>query len=610
MEPEHLEFLAKRFKLTFYARGERITDPKGGPASRFYVIKQGLVRGETPSEDEQVSGNAWELVPGECFPIGALLSRRPVRTVHRAAEDTFCFELERDDFNQLIKLSPEFNDFCTRRLASLLDQVHRQVQANAATGLGGDTSLNITLGERLRREPVACQADTPIREALEAMAHENVGSIVVVNEHMHPLGMFTLHDLLSRVSLPGRGMDEPMTEVMSPEPITLPPNAFAFEAAMLMANHGFHHVCVVERGRLKGVISERDLFSLQRVGLVNLSRAIAHAEDIPALAALGKDIHHLITQMIAQGVQVEQITQIITLLNDNIARRIIGICAQEFPPPPVPFTWLAFGSEGRQEQTLKTDQDNGILFEVPEGMSAEAIRKELLPLARRINEALDECGYPLCTGNIMASNPECCLSDTEWRERFTRWVDQGNPEHLLKSSIFFDFRVIEGNAAPVEALRDWLKGKVAGNSRFLHQMAANALRNRPPLGLVRDFITSGDAAHPNTLDLKIQGLTPFVDGARILALAHRVDETSTLARIEALARHHHVPPGEAKAWNQAFAYIQLLRMRHQRNQKARDEQTSNRINPDGLNELDRRILKEAFRQGRKLQSRIALDYQL
>jgi CBS domain-containing protein len=100
-------------------------------------------------------------VPGECFPIGALLSRRPVRTVHRAAEDTFCFELERDDFNQLLKLSEAFNDFCTRRLASLLDQVHRQVQASAATGLGGDTSLNITLGERLRREPVTCLASTP-----------------------------------------------------------------------------------------------------------------------------------------------------------------------------------------------------------------------------------------------------------------------------------------------------------------------------------------------------------------------------------------------------------------------------------------------------------------
>jgi CBS domain-containing protein len=314
--------------------------------------------------------------------------------------------------------------------------------------------------------------------------------------------------------------------------------------------------------------------------------------------------------MIAQGVQVDQITQIITLLNDHITRRVIEICTREFPKPSVPFTWIAFGSEGRQEQTLKTDQDNGILFEPAEGLSADAIREELLPLARRINEALDQCGYPLCKGNIMASNPECCLSAEEWRERFTRWADHGTPEHLLKASIFFDFRTIDGDARPVEALRDWLAERVADNPRFLHQMAANALRNRPPLGLVRDFIVSDDATHPNTIDLKIHGLTPFVDGARILALAHRIKETSTLARINALAKEHHLPHAEAEAWTHAYAYIQLLRMRQHREQESHGEEASNRVNPDNLNELDRRILKEAFRQARKLQSRISLDYQL
>lgn len=610
MAPEHLEFLAKRLKLTFYAQDEKITDPDGGPASRFYIIKQGRIRGETPSEDEQVSGNAWELVPGECFPVGALLSRRPVRTVHRAAEDTFCFELDRDDFNQLLKLSEEFNDFCTRRLASLLDQLHRQVQASAATGLGGDTSLNITLGERLRREPVTCLTTTPVGEALRAMQDEIVGSIIVTDEDRRPLGVFTLRDLLSRVALPGLGLSEPMEKVMTGEPLTLPPSAFAFEAAMLMARHKFHHVCVVERGRLVGVISERDLFSLQRVGLVNLSKAISHASDIEALAGLEDDIHQLISQMIAQGVQVDQITQIITLLNDHITRRVIEICRQEFPKPSVTYTWIAFGSEGRQEQTLKTDQDNGILFELPEGASADAAREELLPLARRINEALDQCGYPLCQGNIMAGNPECCLSAQEWRQRFSHWADHGSPEHLLKSSIFFDFRAIEGDPEPVQELRSWLSERVRHNSRFLHQMAANALRNRPPLGLVRDFVVSDNGHHPNTIDLKIQGLTPFVDGARILALAHGVEETSTLERIRGLAEARHVSQGEAQAWINAYSYIQLLRMRHHRDQEARGEPTGNRVNPDSLNDLDRRILKEAFRQARKLQSRISLDYQL
>lgn len=608
MEPEHLAFLARRLKLTFYGQGEKLTDPEGGAASRFYIIKQGRVRGETPSEDEQVSGNAWELVPGECFPIGALLSLRPVRTVHRAAVDTFCFELERDDFNRLIQISPAFHDFCTRRLACLLDQMHRHVQASATTGPGADTSLNITLGECLRREPVTCLATTPIREVLRSMERENVGSIAVVDEHMCPLGMFTLRDLLSRVALVGRSTDEPVGGVMSPEPLTLPPSAFAFEAALLMTHRGFHHVCVVEQGLLKGVISERDLFSLQRVGLGNLSRSIARAADVSTLAALGSDIQQLITQMIAQGAQVEQITQIISRLNDHITRRIMDLCARDFPPLPVPFTWLAFGGEGRREQTLQGEQDNGIVFQAPEGVCPDQIREALLPLAKRINEALGQCGYPLCPHHILAGNPDWCLSTGEWRERFARWVGEGTAECLRRASTFFDFRAVEGRARPVEELRGWLMGKVGGAPSFLRRMASNALLSRPPLGLVRGGADPSDAAPPDTLDLKAHGLTPFVDGARVLALAHGIGEVSTLERIDALARDGHVAPDEAQVWKQAFSYVQLLRVRHQRTQKARGEQTSNGVDLEALSPLDRRILKEAFRQARKLQARVALEF--
>ena len=610
MEPEHLEYLAKRLRLTFYSRDEKITDPESGPASRFHIIKQGRVRGEAPSEDEQVSGKAWELMPGECFPIGALLSRRPVRTIHRAAEDSFCFELSREDFDHLIKLSPVFNDFCTRRLSNLLDIVHRQVQAAAATHLSGDTALGVRLADRIRREPVTCLPDTALHEALSQMDRERVGSMIVTDASMRPLGVFTLHDLLSRVTLPGIPLDTPISTVMTPGPLALSPTAYAFEAAILMTSHGFGHVCIVERGRLKGVVSERDLFALQRVGLANLSRSIHRAPDIAALAALGSDIHQLVGQMIAQGMDVMQIAQIITLLNDHVTRRAIAICRSEFGAPPISFTWVAFGSEGRREQTLKTDQDNGILFETPPDMSADQARALLLPFADKVNEALAACGYPLCIGNIMARNPECCLSLNEWKARFSRWVDQGTPDHLLKATIFFDFRAIDGPDQPLESLRRWMLEKIPGTPRFLRLMAENALRNRPPLGLVRDFVVSGSGEHPNTIDLKIHGLTPFVDGARILSLAHGIDETSTLGRLAALSRAGHITAGEEAAWRDAYTYIQLLRVRHHREQHRAGVETDNFVDPDALNELDRRILKEAFRQARKLQSRIQLDYQL
>jgi CBS domain-containing protein len=314
--------------------------------------------------------------------------------------------------------------------------------------------------------------------------------------------------------------------------------------------------------------------------------------------------------MLAQGASVEQLTQLISTLNDRLTARVIELCLAEIPDLPT-FTWLAFGSEGRCEQILRTDQDNGICFPVPEGASAEPLRTLLLPLARRINEALAQCGFELCAGDIMASNPECCLSLDEWRQRFAQWIERGTPEHLLKASIFFDFRALWGDPAPAEALRDLALGQAGRNPRFLRQMAANALRAEPPLGLIQDFARSGSGTRAGTLDLKMTGTTPFVDGARILALGCGVRETGTVARLRACAERKLIRADEAAAWGDAYAFILLQRTRNlQSQQRAGQHQADNRLDPDRLNELDRRILKEAFRQARKLQSRLKLDYRL
>jgi len=611
MAPTHLEYLAKHLQLAFYSHDEVITQPTDDSAKRFYIIKQGRVRGETQNEQALSEDGAWELVAGECFPVGALLAKRPVRTVHRAVEDTFCFELDRELFDQLLQQSPEFHDFCTRRMASLLDQALLSVQAGLlTTNTSGGAALSATLASLVRREPVSCPPNAPIRDALASMHAERVGSIVVTDAKLKPLGVFTLRDLLERVVSSHTDLDMPIQKVMTPNPLSLPPHAAAHEAASLMVQKGFSHVCVVENDRLMGVVSERDLFSLQRVGMAQLSRSIAHAKDLDTLARLGRDIHGIIDQMLVQGASVEQLTQIITQLNDHITHRVITLCVAESDSLPVAFTWLSFGSEGREEQTLKTDQDNGILFMTPKGQSASKIRERLLPLARRINEALDTCGYPLCPGNIMASNPECCLSLEEWQERFQNWIEHGKPDHLLKANIFFDFRALFGDPAPASRLRRWVNQHASADSAFLRQMAENAMRKRPPLGLVRDFVVSHDDEHPDSIDLKLHGLMPFVDGARLLALAHGLSETGTMSRFRAAAKAGVLRAKEVDAWCDAYGFIQLLRMRLHQEQHRRGEPYSNFINPDTLNDLNRRILREAFRQSRKLQTHLAVEYQL
>lgn len=609
MTGPHLEFLAKQLRLGFYPKGEIITETARGVARTLYIIKQGRVRGEMQSGRSPTQGEVWELEAGESFPIGAMLARRPVIMKHRAVEDTFCFELDRDGFEKLLGLSPVFLDFCTHRLANLLTEALRGIQADLALQ-SSDASFSAPLAHLVRRSPVTCSANTPLQQAVGRMHAERVGSIVIVDAAEKPIGIFTLHDLLDRVAAKNVSLATEVAKVMTSSPVVISAQATAHEATVVMTQRSIGHLCVIENGRLVGVVSERDLFSLQRIGLVHLTRAVTHAPDIQTLARLRGDMRRLIQHIMVQGASVVQLMQIIAALNDHVTRRVIALCIAEHGDPGIPFVWLAFGSEGREEQTLKTDQDNGMLFEAASGQSADAVRDKLLPLARRINDALAACGFPLCKGNVMASNPECCLSFDEWRERFAKWIDHGAPEHLLQASIYFDVRALTGDATRVDALRRFVHERVAATPRFLHQLALNALRNEPPLGLFRDFDVESDGAHADMINLKLRGATPFVDGARLLALAHGVSETNTLARLRALSRQASVPEVEAQAWCDAYAFIQLLRMRRNQEQERAGQPLDNYLDPQRLNDLDRRVLKEAFRQARKLQSLVALEYRV
>ncbi|MBD3812268.1 MAG: CBS domain-containing protein [Betaproteobacteria bacterium] len=605
MAREHLLWMARKLTLGYFAKGEVILSPGQTDPLPFLIIKQGIVQGEQGIAQTQ-EDSAWlELHEGECFPLGALLADRPVTSVYRASSDVFCYALPAGDFLQLTRLSAAFHDFCTRRIANLLEQSKHLIQAGYSKASSEQQSMSSSLASVIRREPVTCAPDTSIRQALQRMEDHGVGAMVAV-ESLVPKGILTLHDVLSRVALAGMDLDEPVIRIMSTNLITLPPHAAAHEAALAMAKQGIRHVLVTDSGRLTGVISEKDLFSLQRVGLSRISTAIRHAPDLALLKQCARDIQQLARNMLAQGVAAEQLTQIITTLNDLLTTRIIELELRESPARGIEFCWLALGSEGRFEQTLNTDQDNGIIFALKDNQDPAALRAVLLPFAKRINLALAECGFPLCGGDVMASNPKWCLSLDEWQTTFDKWIYHGGPMDLLHSTIFFDFRPLYGATHLGTALREWLQAAAPQNSRFLHQLAVNALRNRPPLGMVRDFVTGDD----HTIDLKMNGITPFVDAARIFSLATGGTHTNTLQRLREIALPLNISTRDVDAYCQAFLFIQLLRLRLHHVQSEQGTTLTNRVDPDTLNNLDQRILKEAFRQARKLQTKLGLDYQV
>lgn len=466
------------------------------------------------------------------------------------------------------------------------------------------------LAAMVRRKPVTATPDATLREAVQAMSGQRVGSVIVVEpESGRPLGIFTLRDLLHKVAAKSCDLDQLVMSVMSgTNLLMLNWRATVYQAALVMARHGVHHVIVVDAAdKLVGVVSQEDIYELQSGGGKAISGAIRGARDLDGLIAAADDIRRLARRTLAEGGAAEPLTQMISTLNDHLTVRVIELTAAEFALPKLPWSWLAFGSEGRYEQTLSTDQDNGLVFACPE-TGAEMARQAFLPFAAEVNKRLDACGFTLCKGNVMASNPELCLTLEEWQARFGSWLRSTTPQALLNSTIYFDFRPIYGAEDLAGELRTWLRKNIPEATLFLRFMAEDALRTRPPLGMIRSFAFDANNRFPRTLDLKSNGVRLFVDAARILALASGIDETSTPERLRAAAAQGRIGRDDVEAIVDAFFFVQRLRLRAQ--QEGTPLGLANRVDPAKLNELDRLVLKEAFKQVKKLQGRLRLDYRL
>jgi CBS domain-containing protein len=600
-----LEFIAERARLAYFPVGATIVDPTAGVPGFLHIIQRGHVRVRNPNAagDHDVRG------AGECFPVAALAAQSAGTRWFEATEDVFCLLLPHADFHTLRERSPEFQEFCTEALATLVQHSLGQLRHHFSQRATEQQTLLEPLKALVRREPVLCSGAASVREALERMSREGVRSIAVVDEARRPLGIFTLTDLMERVVLRDMPLTTPVREVMTTSLAMLDELNSAQEALALMASRGVHQMLVLRGGELSGVVSERDLFGLQRVTMRNVTQAIRHARDVDALQRCMADIAALTDNLVAQGAAAEPLTHTITALNDALTHRLFELLLPRFGLDDIDWCWLAVGSEGRREQTVATDQDNAIVFR-GSGSDPRRTRERLLEFARSANDALAQLGFPLCAGRIMAGNPECCLTLEEWRGRFAAWMREPTPTALLGANIFFDFRPLAGHAALAEDLRRWLDTTSGENRLFLRMLVANALQAEPPLGWIRTFRTDDEGEYAGTIDLKTHGTRIFVDAARAFALALGIGETNTSQRIRLAGRRLHRDEREITATVDAYHFLQLLRLRAQRGGLEADGRVDrpraarNRLDPYALNELDQRMLREAFRQARALQTHL------
>lgn len=483
-------------------------------------------------------------------------------------------------------------------------------EAPAGTWRPASLTMFSPVGEVLRREPVTVGLEASVRQALEAMERAGAGSLVVVEPRAHiPLGTFTLQDLVRRVTLPGGSLEQPIAGVMTSGLVTVSPGTSAHQAALTMARHGVRHLVVVgEGGRLAGVVTQDDLFALQRLGVREVSAEIQAAGDLPALQGAARAIRRAAEDLVAQGIAVEALCQFLTTLTDLLTARAMELAAEAHEVPPVPYCWMALGSEGRFERTFASDQDNALVFDAPR-TEAPALRALFQSFARAVNDTLDACGIARCAGNFMAGNSRWCLTLDEWRDAFRRWLDEPDPQALVDAAVFFDLRPVHGATALGERLREWLVREAAEHPRFIRALAESAVSRRPPLGLLRTFRYDRPREYPRSLDLKAGGTHLFSDAARVVALARRIPHTSTTQRLRIAGEKGCFSADGLSALVDGFAFLHQLRLRAQCRPR-RGPGWANRVQPRALNVMDRQLLRQSLQQAARLQAYLTLEYGL
>ncbi len=619
LERPELERVAARMKMAYFPRGQVVIKQDGPPAEYLYLIQKGSAR-------VTVSGPDGERIlideRGEADAFGALSLLRGGQAMFEvaAAEDLIVLMLPGDDFRELVASNRVFHRHFSGSLARNIEAARRSADGGLPrmTGLEGlrlDAALvRGRVADFMNPELLTCLPMATIRSAARRMTQRQVGSIVVAEHGGVPIGILTDTDLRVKVVAGAMSFDQPVAAAMTHPVHTIGPGAHAFEALLEMSRHGVHYLVVTEGDRAVGIISDHDLQTMTGSSPVGVVRDIEKVASVDELVDLHRRVDRVLEMLLRLGGSAADMTELVTEFNDRLTLRLLELTADEMyhqgaGSPPVPYCWIALGSEGRREQTLRTDQDNALMYANVPAAREEAVKGWFLDYAQRVVEGLVRCGFPRCTGGVMASNPQWCMSEAAWQDTFRRWVEDPNPRTLRLASIFFDFRDIYAEADFLDHLREGLQASLEGNRLFLRYLAKNGLYNRPPLGFLRQFVVEKTGEHKNQLNLKLSGLTPVVDAARVMNLDLGGWSTNTLHRLDEARRQGIIKEDLARDLHEAFSFITILRITHHLEERAAGRQPDNFVNPEELNSLQRKMLKESFAVISRLQELMEVRYQ-
>ena len=593
-----LLFLAKHCRIDFFPKGTRLLTYNESEITHLFLIQRGGVRAFITNDEGKIVLKDYRGVGANIGALGIIRGTRANLNIE-AIEDTFCFLLPRDILLDLVQENSVVAHFYLKNFSdNIVATAYSELRRNRMTRRTTEALylFNVTAGELTK--PLHSVSDTTsIQEAAAIMTTHTIGSLLVYGDEEPDsiVGIVTDTDFRTKVVAEGRDYRKPITTIMSWPLKKVLSQTLCFDVLLKMMSTGIHHLGVEHDGRIIGIVTSHDIMVQQGNSPYYLFREIVAQSDFQGLYPLGKKISAIIRNIINEGAKAGNITRMISILNDQIVFRILSLLQEQMGPPPVKYCWLLLGSEGRREQTFKTDQDNAILYADPENDDQRRLAEDYFKtFAEQAIEHLVHCGYPLCKGDVMARNPKWCQPVSVWKTYFQQWINAPDPQKLLNSTIFFDFRCGFGTEQLSIDLREYLIEQSGKEEILTYNLGRHCIASRAPLSFFNNFIVEKNGDHRDELDIKTRGLTPFVDFARTLALRYGLRETNTLDRLKILMTEERIPQDLYQATVNAYEFQMQLRLIHQLSQIEKGDTPDNFIHPEQLTDLEKRMLRDAF----------------
>ncbi len=467
---------------------------------------------------------------------------------------------------------------------------------------------------RPRGELLAIRAGTPCADLVAMVGEEAVSCAVVVDADDRPIGIVTMQDIARRITYRVAGGVRVET-VMTHPILTIARRDYLYHAIAQMRRNRLRHMVVVDRnGRLAGIIDLLDALAVAASRLMRQIDRLTHEGTIDGLREIKTAQVELAEQLFAENLAATDIQQLITHINNDVYRRISeavlkGMAEEGWGEPPATAVAIVMGSGGRGENYLFPDQDNGFVFGDYPDAEHGRVDAFFLEAAERLCRDLNEVGIPYCNGYCMAVNPLWRKSLSQWIEQITLWGKKSNFVAIRLADIFFDFQPVFGNADLARTLRHAVTGLVRNNHAFLRQMFQDKADHNVALGFFGGFLTEKENAdHRGHINLKHSGLIPLVGAIRLLALREGVEETSTLARLQALYEGSVLSIGERDDLSSAYAEITDVLLRQQLLDYRVGRRVTYYVDPESLKKRRRTDLVAALRSIDAIRKRVRMEF--